>query len=133
MLLSRTLRKFISTESGTTLVESLVALALLGTTGVALLRGLATTSRAAIITDEQSVADSLAQSQMEWVKKASYINGATAYSPGPFPAGDNYTGYSVNITAAPLRVPDDGIQGITVTVTHDAKDVIRLKGYKVDR
>ncbi len=132
-MLSKILRKCVCIESGTTLIETLVALALVGLTGVALLRGLEATSRAAIITNEQGVANSLAQSQMEWAKKADYVYEATAYSSGPLPDGDDYTGYSVSITAAPLRVPDDGIQGITVTVAHDAKDVVSLKGYKVDR
>ena len=58
-------------ESGMMLIEILVALAIHGVIVPAFLTGLATTSRAAIITDEQATADSLAVSQMEWVKNES--------------------------------------------------------------
>ena len=115
------------------LIEILVALAILGVIVPAFLTGLATTSRAAIITDEQATADSLAVSQMEWVKNESYSANATGYSPAPLPGGDDYAGYSVIIAAEPLRDPDDGIQRIAVTVKHSDKEIITLKGYKVDR
>ena len=120
-------------ESGTMLIEILVALAILGVIVPAFLTGLATTSRAAIITDEQATADSLAVSQMEWVKNESYSANATEYSPAPMPGGKDYAYYSVIIAAEPLRNPDDGIQKITVTVKHSDKEVIELEGYKADR
>jgi len=71
--LARKLSKFACDESGTTLIETLVALALLGAIGVAFLSGLATTSRATIIADEQTTAESLARSQIEWAKKVDYV------------------------------------------------------------
>ncbi len=120
-------------EAGFALLETLLALALLGTVGAAYLSGLATTSRAVIVADEQSTGGSLAETEMEWVKKADYVPGATTYSAAPIPGGSDYTGYSVNITAVSLRIPDDGIQQITVTVKRGAKQVLTLDGYKVDR
>ncbi len=120
-------------ESGTTLIEILAALAIMGVIIPAFLTGLVTTSRAAIITDEQATADSLAVSQMEWVKNESYSANATEYSPAPIPGSDDYAGYSVVIAAEPLHDPDDGIQRIAVTVKHSDKEIITLEGYKVDR
>ncbi len=122
-----------SSESGVTLIETVVALAILGTIAVTFLSGLATTSRAAFTADEQATAESLAQSQMEWAKNANYSYEATAYSPAPIPSDKDYLNYTAAITAEPLYNPDDGIQRITITVKRSNKEVIKLEGYKVDR
>ncbi len=133
MRLLRILGKFTGRESGVTFIETVVALAILGVIAVAFLNGLTTTSKSAFTADEQTTAESLAQSQIEWVKNASYSYNATTYSPAPIPSGKDYLNYSALITAEPLRDPDDGIQKITVTVKRSDKGVIKLEGYKVDR
>lgn len=120
-------------ESGLALIETLVALALLGLIAVAFLNGLAATSQATIIVGERTVAESLAQSQMEWAKGVAYSANTTGYSPAPIPDGEDYIGYAAIIDAEPLHSPDDGIQKIAVTVKHYDKEVITLEGYKVDR
>jgi len=127
------LRRFAFSESGVTLIETLVALALLGIIAVPILSGLATTSKAAFTTDERATAESLARSQMEWVKNADYVYGATEYSPAPIPDGKDYIDYSAIIVAEPLHDPDDGIQKIRIIVKRSDKVVITLEGYKVDR
>ncbi len=127
------LRIFTCRESGVTLLETVVALAILGTIAVAFLGGLVTTSKAAFIADERATAESLAQSQMEWAQSANYTDNASQYSLAPLPTGKDYINYSVNITAEPLHDPDDGIQKITVTVKHSGEQVFTLDGYKVDR
>jgi len=124
---------FACRERGATLIETAVALALLGIIAVTFLSGLATTTKAVGLTDEQTTAESLAQSQMEWVKNASYSYNATAYFPASMPGGKDYINYSAIITAEPLHDPDDGIQKITVTVKRSDKGVTKLEGYKVDR
>ena len=120
-------------ESGLTLLESLVALAILATIAVVFLGGIFGTTKAAAVTDEKTTAESLAQSQMEWVQNATYVTGATSYGPATLPGSWDYNNYSVNITAAALHSPDDGIQKITVTIRHSGKDVLQLEGYKVNR
>ena len=120
-------------ESGVTLLNTLLALAILGVIAVAFLNGLANASKAAFTADEQSTAESLAQSQMEWAKTVTYVYSATEYSPAPIPGGKDYINYSAIIAADPLHDPDDGIQKIIVTVKHSDKGVIKLEGYKVDR
>ncbi|MFH1031958.1 MAG: type II secretion system protein [Chloroflexota bacterium] len=120
-------------ESGQTLVETAVALAILGTIAVVFLTGVATTSRAAFINDEQATAESLAQSQLEWVKNVSYVNEATQYAPSPIPSGKDYTNYSATISAQPLHVSDNGVQKIIITINHSGKEVLSLVGYKVNR
>ncbi len=133
MWLFSVLRIFPRRESGITLIETVVALAILATVAVIFLNGLATTSKAAFITDEQTTAESLAQSQMEWVANADYVDGATQYSPATIPSGKDYINYSATIAADPLHDPDDGIQKITVAVKHSGETVIILQSYKVDR
>ncbi len=120
-------------QSGVTLVETLVSLAILGTVSVAFLGGLGTTSRAAIGSDSYSTAENLAQVQMETVRRVAYVYEASDYPAAPLPAGDDYSVYSVTITAEPLNSPDDGIQRITVTVSRAGGADYRLVSYKADR
>jgi len=118
---------FAGREQGLTLIETLGAIAVLGVVVSAFLNGLSTSSKAAMVADEQATAESLAISQMEWVKKADY---ATTYNGTAVPSDSDYTGYTVDITATTL---DDGIQKITVTVERNDKTLTSLEGYKVNR
>ena len=120
-------------ESGTTLLEILVALTILGIISVAFLSGLTTTSQAAIISDRRATAESLALSQMESVKQAAYVYEATQYTPIQVPDDVSYTGFSAAIVAEAIESPDDGVQKITVTITRSGEDIYVLQGYKVDR
>ena len=122
-----------NSEKGFAFIETVVALALLGIIAVAFLSGLATSSKATVIANDEITALSLAQTQIEWVKKADYIYDATGYSAAPIPSGQEYIGYSVQIDSEPLNNPDDGIQKITVTVKHWGEDALQLDVYKVDK
>jgi prepilin-type N-terminal cleavage/methylation domain-containing protein len=122
-----------SSEFGVTLVETLVALAILGVVAVTFLNGLIISSKAVSIADEQAVAGSLARNQMEWLKTVDYVYGATEYSPAPMPDGKDYINYLVTIAVEPLHIPDMGIQRVIVTVKRSGEAVVRLEGYKVDR
>ena len=129
----RILSELAGGEPGLAFLEVIISLALLGIVAVAFLSGLATTSKATIIAGEQSTAEGLARSQIEWVKGVGYTDNASEYSPAEIPSGEDYTGYSAIIIAEPLHNPDDGIQKITVMVKHYGKEVFILEGYKVDR
>ena len=120
-------------EAGISLMETLVALAILGIIAAGFLSGLSTTAKSSLIVDERATAESLARSQIEYAKTVGYVYEATEYTAAPIPSGENYSNYSVSISAEPLNNPDDGIQKITVTVTHYDEEVITLEGYKVDR
>ncbi len=133
MKMARILSKAGNDQSGMAFIETLVALALLGLVAVAFLSGLTTASRANIIADEQTTAESLARSQMEWAKEAAYVYSATSYTPGAIPGGEDYIGYSATIDASALHNPDDGIQKIAVTISHYSVEVLKVEGYKVDR
>jgi len=120
-------------ESGITLIETLIALALVGALAIVFLGGLFTTTKVAYITDERGTAAGLAQLQIEWVKAANYVYEASEYSLAPVPENKDYIGYSTTIAAVPLHTPDDGIQRITVNVYRSGEQVFKLASYKVDR
>jgi len=126
-------------EKGFSLLEVMLAIALLGIVAVAFLGAMATGSRAIFIADERATAESLARSQMEYVKNLPYENGVTEYDIDPNLALD---GYTVSVAVEPLPDPNgvilDGIQKITVMIYHpeeeiEENNVITLEDYKVDR
>lgn len=120
-------------ELGITFMETVIALAILGVVSVTFINGLTSASKSVFLADEKTTAESLAQSQIEWVKDASYSYNATAYSSAPIPGGKDYLNYSAIITAEALHNPDDGIQKVTVTIMHNSKALVHLEGYKADR
>jgi len=139
-MVAKSFNLFGGNERGTTLVETLMALAILGIIAVGFLGALATASKASFIIDERATAENLARSQMEYVKFQSYISYAN-------PNHGNYglitapAGYEVQITVVPIdpstgqALPpgqDNGVQKIAVTIKHQGKQVITLQGYKVD-
>jgi len=74
----------------------MVALAILGLVAVAFLSGLSTSLKAVIISDERSTAQTLAQSQMEYVKSENYS------------AGTDYNGnWSYTATSSSNPTPPD--------------------------
>ena len=115
-----------NSERGASLIETLVALALLGIIGATFLSALSTSTNARFIADEQASAGILAQSQMENVKKQDYT---FSYDPAPIP--DEYAGYSTVIDVDSLR--NGNIQKITVTIKHHNREVTTLESYKVNR
>jgi prepilin-type N-terminal cleavage/methylation domain-containing protein len=131
--LSRQVRKTLGGASrGFTLLEVVIAIALIGLIGVAVLSALSTASLALVISDQRATAESIARTQMEYIKD----NTATPYdgnvtaphpqylsrAPSILQLPPNYI--SVNTTAVRLDPKgdgtgnDDGIQQITVTVTY---------------
>ena len=113
-------------ESGASLIETVVALALLGVIGVSFLGALATSSNSRLIADEHASARILAESQMEDIKKQTY---AFSYDPVPVPA--DYPGYYAVVDIDNLR--NGNIQKITVTIGHHNRDITSLESYKVNR
>lgn len=113
-------------EIGTSLVETAVALALLGIIAVTFLSGVATTSTSRLVADEHASARILAESQMETIKKETY---SFSYNPVAIPP--DYPGYSAVVDVDNMR--NGNIQKITVTVRHHNKDIETLECYKVNR
>jgi prepilin-type N-terminal cleavage/methylation domain-containing protein len=145
-------------EKGFSLLEVMLAIALMGIIAVAFLGALSTGSRAIFIADERATAESLARTEMEYIKNCNYADLPTSWSyelPSNPPLWDGghtlppgYDGYSLEVSGnifdadgdGDIEVPgdDDGIQKITIIVYHNNKPIITsgdytLEDYKVDR
>jgi len=142
-------------ERGFSLLEVIIAVALVGIVAVAIYAGLATASKTAITTDERATAESLARSQMEEMKKVSYkttSGGEATYTdakitlPGYEIRSIKWDGTSEDITpniiavawnntASPPgpQMDDTGLQRIKLAVYHRTKLLFILEDYKVDR
>lgn len=115
-------------EAGFSLVESLVAVAILASALVVFLGGLSTGALATSNADRLSTAHQLARSQMEATKAEPYVAAPHAYPSVAAPAT-----YAVTAAATTLAGGDASIQLITVTVTKEGAPAFTLEGYKVDR
>jgi prepilin-type N-terminal cleavage/methylation domain-containing protein len=120
------MRRFQGGEKGVSLIETLIAIALLGIIGASLASGMMGVYKATPVAAEQDIGKSLAQSQMESVLESPY---ALSYSPAPIPA--MYSGYTASFTTTPFR--DSNIEKITVTIKHQGKEVAIFEAYKTDR
>jgi type II secretory pathway pseudopilin PulG len=113
-----------------TLVEVLIALGIMGAVAVVFLVAMSTSTKAVIVGHEQISAESLAKSQMESIKQENYRvdQQYTKISEPP--------GYHIQIAVERLDPQqdytgdDEGLQKITVTITHGQKTVFTLEGYK---
>jgi prepilin-type N-terminal cleavage/methylation domain-containing protein len=118
-------------QQGFTLIEVLVAMAILGVVAVCYLGALTTSSRAAIATDQMDTGRAIAQAQMEWVKNQSFLTSGE-YTLNTVVMAQ-YPGYSAEITAANAAQRDGFIQKVTVTVYKGAKIVTHLEDCKVKK
>ncbi len=112
-------------EKGNTLIEVMVAMALLGIIAATLLSGTATTSTARITADERSTAKVLAESVIEKVKKDPYAASYVATVPPEF------AGYTVDLSVENLML--NNLQKVTAAVEHRGRVVLSLEGYKSNR
>jgi type II secretory pathway pseudopilin PulG len=113
-------------ENGSSLIETIVAMGLLGIIGVAFLSAVATGSSSRLIADEHASARILAESQMENLKKQTY-----AFSYDPISIPEDYPGYSAIVDIDNIR--NGNIQKISVTIVHHNKNITELESYKVNR
>lgn len=115
-------------EKGLTLVESLVAVAILGVTVVTFVAALATGSIAVREGGQEVVSQSLARNQLEYIK-------GYPYDPVPanYPTVNAPEGYNISVNVTSIPDTDTDIQKITVTISRDGEDVLTVEDYKENR
>jgi len=119
----------LGSEIAVSLVEALVAVAILGLALTALLSAVSAGSMAVSRTEERVTAENLARSQLEYVKSQAYQPLPAAYAtvtPSP-------SDYGVGVVADIVPGGDDDIEKITVTVTRNGKELLVVDDYKVNR
>jgi type II secretory pathway pseudopilin PulG len=134
MLKKEILRRLLSViptqrQQGFGLAETLVAVAVLGTSVVAFVVALSTGSLTVNEQDTETRAQCLAQSQMEYIKGYPYAPGASTY-PAALAAPADYS-VSVNVSSVPGA--DANVQKITVSVLRGSQNVFTVSDYKVNR
>jgi type II secretory pathway pseudopilin PulG len=118
----------LNSQKGIGLVETLVAVAILGTSVVAFVVSLSVGSLTVNELDRQTVAQSLAQTQIEYIKNLAFIPGAATYPVLAAPAT-----YTVSVDVSGVPGTDMNIQKITVNVRKDGVDILEVTNYKVKR
>ncbi len=141
-------RQWFAKPRGQVLIEMLIGLAILGLIAVSFLGAVYTNRQAARILDERATAQALAQTQMEYLRSLDYddTNVPPVYDLAPalssLPTQYGIYGYDdSNPDRFAERLDpeadgfddDDGLQKLTVTVTHGDTVVLALEGYKVKR
>jgi type II secretory pathway pseudopilin PulG len=130
-------------QRGVALLEILVGLALLGIIGVAFISGMTSTFNAIGISQERVAAESLAKSQIEYLKVQDYIYvadynpsfPATSYDLITVPADLAAAGYSVNISVPGTIIdPLEGgfeLQSVNITVSRNNERKLQVSTYQV--
>jgi len=115
-------------QKGLGLVETLVAVAILGTSVVAFVVALSAGSIAVTEQDEEVVAQGLAQAQLEYIKSYVYDAGASTY-----PAIAAPEGYTISVAVSSVPNTDADIQKITASILRGGENVLTVENYKVNR
>ena len=131
--------RILDEEKGTTLVEELVTVAIIGI-GIVILVAMITTGVIGVRqVADKVLAESLARSQLEIIKDAAY-QADPVFVPYPAVApipnysvavGIEYWNASSSIFVSSVR--NDGLQKITVTVSSAGTPLVQNAEYKVDR
>ncbi len=115
-------------ERGITLVESIVAIAILGGGVLTLVLTMSGGALAVRENDQQAIAQGLARTQLEYVKNLSYDPGATTY-----PAVSAPDGYGISVVVTEVSGGGPDIQKITANVIRDGAVIMTAEDYKVNR
>jgi len=147
---SKARKAFRGRSRGFSMLEVVIAIALLGIIAVSVLSSLQTAALALISADRRATSESIARSQMEYVKTSPYIDYSKELSdrePDFYEQIIIQSGggdYTLETKAEPIDPSshqpydgeggifdnDDGIQLITVTVSHDGRVVVTLEDFK---
>ncbi|MBN1161746.1 MAG: type II secretion system protein [Dehalococcoidales bacterium] len=112
-------------EKGGTMIEVLVALALLGIISVLFLSSVANSSTARVTADTRVSAKILAETLIDDIKKQPYESSYDITIP------DEFAGYSANLTVQGMA--NGNIQKLIITIERLNREVLTLESFKVER
>jgi len=115
-------------ETGLALVETLITIAVLGIAIVAFAVAMSTGALAVSESDQEVTAQSLARTQMEYIKGYPYDPVATTY-----PTISTTDNYSISVAVTSVPEADENIQKVTATISRDAQALLIIEEYKVKR
>lgn len=115
-------------QRGTTLIESLVAIGILGGGVLIMVFAMSGGALAVGVNGQMANAQELARSQMEYIKSCVYNPSATTYPTISVPSG--YT-ISVGVTAVPNANTD--IQKVTANISRNGTLIMSVTDYKGNR
>jgi prepilin-type N-terminal cleavage/methylation domain-containing protein len=149
-LSNRARKAFRGSSRGFSMLEVVIAIALLGIIAISVLSALQTAALALISADRRATAESIARSQMEYVQTSPYIDYSMELSERDPDFYEQITvesgggDYNLETEAEPIDPnnhqpydgeggvfnKDDGIQKITVTVSYEGRVVVTLEDFK---
>jgi type II secretion system protein I len=117
-------------QMGFSLIEVLIAMALIGTAGIAIIVALGTASKGANTAAERETAKNIAEMQLEYIMGQPYADSYPAKM-ADYPGYSVVTGQDGRIAAQAITSRTDGnIQKIPITVLHDSKQILTVVGEK---
>jgi len=129
-----------NSQKGFLLIEILVGLALMGIIAVGFTNGLSTTFKGVTVSQERVTAESLAKSQIEYIKVQDYIpvadynpdDPANRYELIDIPADLVAAGYTVEITSPEAIISEViELQSVTVVVKRNGEGKMSISVYRV--
>jgi prepilin-type N-terminal cleavage/methylation domain-containing protein len=118
-------KRILQDKRGSSLLEILISLAIMGIVASAFLGGLGTSSKTASMINTHDTARNLAEAQTEYIKHLPF---AASYSPTTIPS--EYSDYTADIDTQTLQ--DGHLQRVTITIRRYGDTVTQLETYKVD-
>jgi Tfp pilus assembly protein PilV len=138
------LKLIINNESGTSFIETVVALSIASAVVVAFLSGLATTARVVMISEERTFAEDLAKSQLEFIQVQDYISADeynvndpdNSYQLIEFSPDLVDGGYSIEINPPETIISTSGdeiyeVQKVTVVVKRQDEVLLTVSDNKI--
>lgn len=110
-------------------MESLVTVALLGSSVYMLLTSLYTGSRTVDILYEKTTAENLARAQLEYTKSQTYSTAPTSYAIVSWVPDD----FTVTATATAVTGRTNTLQKIEITVSRGGRTLVSVEDFKVNR
>jgi len=128
---------FFHSQTGFTLIEVLVAVAIIATVGIAVLQGYQTVSTSTRMNDERMVAGSLATQYMDAIKNvpyaATYPEIAEGITVPPQYSVAVHISYSSDGTTWTSTYTDQKLQKINVAVSRESRSILSICSFRAER